>query len=86
MQRRQALKLAGAAALAGATGLPRIAAAAEKTMVVVVKIAGIPWFNLLERGVKQAGSRFGVDASMIGPANVDPAQQVKLVEDLIAKK
>ncbi len=23
---------------------------------------------------------------MIGPANVDPAQQVKLVEDLIAKK
>jgi simple sugar transport system substrate-binding protein len=27
-----------------------------------------------------------MNASMVGPANVDPAQQVKLLEDLIAKK
>jgi simple sugar transport system substrate-binding protein len=61
-------------------------AQAEKKMVVVVKIAGIPWFNALENGVKKGGTDLKVDASMVGPANVDPAQQVKLLEDLIAQK
>jgi simple sugar transport system substrate-binding protein len=85
MNRRETLKLIGAAALAG-TAIPKFAFAAEPTMVVVVKIAGIPWFNALESGVKKAGTDFQIDASMVGPANVDPAQQVKLIEDLIAKK
>ncbi|HUZ62076.1 MAG TPA: substrate-binding domain-containing protein [Acetobacteraceae bacterium] len=87
MDRRSTLKLFGAAAAAGAMGLPGGAfAAGEKQMVTVVKIAGIPWFNLLEKGLIKAGSQFGIKTSMVGPANVDPAQQVKLVEDLIAKK
>jgi len=87
MNRRETLKLMGATAIAAAAGLPaRLAFAAEPTMVVVVKIAGIPWFNALESGVKKAGAEFKIDASMVGPANVDPAQQVKLIEDLIAKK
>ena len=73
--------------MAGAAGLTsRIAFAANSTMVTVVKIAGIPWFNALEKGVKKGGKDFDIDASMVGPANVDPAQQVKLLEDLIAKK
>jgi len=85
MKRRDTMKLMGAAALAGA--MPRLAAAqAEKKMVVVVKIAGIPWFNLVEKGIRKGAQQFGIDASMVGPANVDPAQQVKLLEDLIAKK
>jgi len=86
MDRRQTLRLMGAAALAGAAQFPLAARAAEPEMVVVVKIAGIPWFNALEQGVLRAGKDLGVNASMVGPANVDPAQQVKLVEDLIAKK
>jgi simple sugar transport system substrate-binding protein len=87
MNRRETLKLMGGAALAGAVGLPALPAlAADKTMVVVVKIAGIPWFNALEQGVLKGKKDFSIDASMIGPANVDPAQQVKLLEDLIAKK
>ncbi|MEO8668241.1 MAG: autoinducer 2 ABC transporter substrate-binding protein [Bauldia sp.] len=87
MNRRVALKLMGAAAIAAAIGLPaNVAFAADPSMVVVVKIAGIPWFNALETGVVKAGKEFGIDASMVGPANVDPAQQVKLLEDLIAKK
>jgi simple sugar transport system substrate-binding protein len=86
MDRRQTLKLIGAGAVAGAVGMPSIVRAAAPEMVVVVKIAGIPWFNNLEKGVQKAGADLGVNASMIGPANVDPAQQVKLVEDLIAKK
>ena len=87
MDRRKILKLVGGVALVGAAGFPRLAAAeAQKEMVVVVKIAGIPWFNALENGVKKGGKDFEIDASMVGPANVDPAQQVKLLEDLIAKK
>ena len=55
-------------------------------MVTVVKIAGIPWFNAGNKGIQSGGKDFGIDATMVGPANVDPAQQVKLLEDLIAKK
>jgi simple sugar transport system substrate-binding protein len=77
----------GAAALAAVTGMTsRLAFAANPTMVVVVKIAGIPWFNAVDKGIKKGGKEFNIDASMVGPANVDPAQQVKLLEDLIAKK
>src|SRR5689334_7361963 len=87
MNRRQTLRLFCATALLTAAGLGSpISYAAEPSMVVVVKIAGIPWFNALEQGVQKAGKEFGIDASMVGPANVDPAQQVKLIEDLIAKK
>ena len=87
MDRRKTLKALGSAAMAGAAGLTsRIAFAANSTMVTVVKIAGIPWFNALKKGVKKGGKDFDIDASMVGPANVDPAQQVKLLEDLIAKK
>jgi simple sugar transport system substrate-binding protein len=58
----------------------------QKKMVTVVKISGIPWFNALENGVKKADTDFGIDGSVVGPANLDPTQQVKLLEDLIARK
>jgi simple sugar transport system substrate-binding protein len=87
MNRRKTLKALGGAALAGTASLTsQIAFAANATMVTVVKIAGIPWFNAVEKGIKKGAKDFNIDASMIGPANVDPAQQVKLLEDLIAKK
>ncbi|BBK33161.1 periplasmic binding protein [Allostella humosa] len=81
------LSLLAAGAAGGVLGLPHLAAAQDRrTMVTVVKIAGIPWFNALERGVLRGAKEFDLAASMIGPANVDPAQQVKLLEDLIARK
>ena len=87
MDRRKTLKALGSAAIAGASGLTgQIAWGAAATMVTVVKIAGIPWFNAVEKGIKKGAKDFNIDASMVGPANVDPAQQVKLLEDLIAKK
>ncbi|MBW4023050.1 MAG: autoinducer 2 ABC transporter substrate-binding protein [Proteobacteria bacterium] len=86
MSRRRAAGLLGAGALAVA-GLPRIAqAAAEKNMTTVVKIQGVPWFNFLDEGLVEGGKKFGINTSMVGPVNVDPAQQVRLVEDQIAKK
>jgi simple sugar transport system substrate-binding protein len=54
-------------------------------IAVVVKITGIPWFNRLEEGVKQAADELEVNAYQVGPADADPAQQVKMVEDLISK-
>lgn len=87
MRKRDTLKLMGAAAVIGALGVSGFAFAQDqKTMVTVVKIAGIPWFNALENGIKKGGTDFSINASMVGPANVDPAQQVKLLEDLIAQK
>lgn len=54
-------------------------------IAVVVKITGIPWFNRMEEGVNQSATELGVNAYQVGPADADPAQQVKLVEDLISK-
>lgn len=59
--------------------------AKEYEIAIVVKIGGIPWFNRLEVGVKDAAKELGVNAYMVGPADADPAQQVKMVEDLVAK-
>ncbi|MBI9094047.1 MAG: autoinducer 2 ABC transporter substrate-binding protein [Sphaerochaeta sp.] len=55
-------------------------------IVTVVKITGIPWFNRLEEGVTKAANDLGINAYQIGPADADPAQQVKMIEDLISKK
>jgi len=60
-------------------------AAVVYEIATVVKITGIPWFNRLEEGVKQAGDELGIKTYQIGPADADPAQQVKMVEDLIIK-
>ena len=54
-------------------------------IATVVKITGIPWFNRMEVGVNRAADELGVNAYQIGPADADPAQQVRMVEDLISK-
>lgn len=60
--------------------------AAGEEVAVVVKIGGIPWFTVMEKGIQKAGAETSLDASMVGPTTADPAQQVRAVEDLIAKK
>ncbi len=54
-------------------------------IATVVKITGIPWFNRMEAGVDRAAKELGVNAYQVGPADADPAQQVRMVEDLISK-
>jgi simple sugar transport system substrate-binding protein len=74
-------------ALAFVAGTGSLVAQGNKTIVTVVKIAGIPWFNRLEEGVKEFGKTTpGYTASQTGPAEADAAQQLKLIEDLVAKK
>ena len=59
--------------------------AEQQEIAVVVKISGIPFYNVFEEGVKQAAKDLNVNAYQLGPVEFDPAQQVKIVEDLIAK-
>jgi len=54
-------------------------------IAVVVKIAGIPWFNRMAEGVEQAAKELGVNAYLVGPATADPAPQVQMVEDLVTR-
>jgi simple sugar transport system substrate-binding protein len=61
------------------------AAAQDSDMVTVVKIAGINWFNRMEEGVTAWGEENGVNATLVGPAEADAAQQIPIIEDLIAK-
>ncbi len=86
MKRREFVAAAGGVAALGALGVPVSARAAMPTMTTVAKIVGVPYFSLLEQGLVSGGQRFGIASTMIGPAHVDPAQQVRLVEDTIARK
>jgi len=54
-------------------------------IAVVVKIAGIPWFNRMAEGVKKAAKELGVNAYLVGPSTADPAAQVQMVADLITR-
>ncbi len=46
----------------------------------------MPWFNRMGEGVVQAGKEFNLNASQVGPSSTDAPQQVKIIEDLIARK
>lgn len=61
------------------------AAEGDLTFVTVVKIAGINWFNRMEEGVVAWGKENGVNATLVGPAEADAAQQIPIIEDLIAQ-
>jgi ABC-type sugar transport system substrate-binding protein len=55
-------------------------------IAVVPKLVGIPYFNASEKGAQQAADDLGVELIYTGPTQADAAQQVKVIEDLIAKK
>ncbi|WP_415270886.1 autoinducer 2 ABC transporter substrate-binding protein [Leminorella richardii] len=62
------------------------AMAKEIEVVNISKVAGMPWFNRMGDGVEKAGKDLGIKAYQIGPSSTDAPQQVKIIEDLIAKK
>lgn len=56
------------------------------SIVTVVKVTGENWFTRMEQGVVAYGKdNTGVKTSQIGPAKADSAQQLRLIEDLVAK-
>lgn len=62
------------------------AAGGKKTIVMVVKAEGIPWFDNMRLGIQAFAKDYpDIDAYQTGADTADPAAQVKIVEDLIAK-
>nr|WP_245418037.1 substrate-binding domain-containing protein [Cohaesibacter celericrescens] len=57
-----------------------------KSITTVVKISGIPWFDRMHTGVKKfAEANPDMDIKQVGPATADSAQQLQIIQDLIAK-
>lgn len=61
------------------------AAASDQSMVVVVKLTGVGWFDRMEEGVAAFASRTGVDARQDGGDDASPEKQVAVVQNLIAQ-
>lgn len=79
--------IAAAAVALGALSGVAAFADTKPTIVTVVKVTGENWFTRMSEGVAQYGKDHpDVDTSQIGPAKADAAQQVHLIEDLVARK
>ena len=49
----------------------------------VPQIVGIPYFNAMEAGGKDAAGKFGVEFVYTGPTDTNPAEQLRIVNGLI---
>jgi simple sugar transport system substrate-binding protein len=62
------------------------AAGKQKTIVMVVKLEGVAWFDNMRLGITAFGKDYpDINAYQTGAATADPAAQAKIVEDLTAK-
>jgi len=77
----------GALYVFGGTGKDSKKAAKEEYEIVyVAKLIGIPWFNITEDGMMDTAEKLGnVKAYVVGAPDPDPAQQARMVEDMVAK-
>lgn len=67
------------------TFVPQEVSAQNYTIATVVKLSGVSWFERMQVGVENFAEDTGHDAYQIGPSKADVAQQVKMIEDLIAQ-
>ncbi len=79
------LLIVSAVSFANGGGEGKAAADDELTIVVMPKLVGIPYFNAAEKGAVAAGKDLGVNVIYTGPTTADAAQQVRMVEDFIAR-
>ncbi len=56
------------------------------TIATVAKVDGIAWFEEMREGVKKFAADTGHDAFLQGPAQADAAQQIQILESLIAQR
>ena len=79
--------LLGNIGLAALGGLGVAYAQQEKTVAIVVKVAGDPWWTRMEEGLKEVDAASDqVRVFMQGVSQSDAALQAQLIEDLIAQK
>lgn len=86
ISRRTIVKGAAALGVASTMGSFKALAANSPPQIGIVGKVKIPWFDNVAKGVVQAGKDLSVSASIINPTTDDPAEQVRAIEDLIAKK
>lgn len=88
MKAKNRLSALALTALAGglflSAGAPE-AQAEEYTIATVVKVDGIAWFDRMRTGVEEFGEETGQDTFLLGPSQADAAEQVRIIEDLIAQ-
>jgi len=63
--------------------------AAEDTyeIVFIPKLVGIPWFTAMENGLKDYSKEMGgIDVTVVGAPDTDPAAQARILEDAIAQE
>jgi simple sugar transport system substrate-binding protein len=68
-----------------ATGAEKKKAGGKFEIVMVVKLEGVAWFDNMRLGIEQFAKDTGQNAYQIGADTADPAAQVALIEDLVAK-
>ena len=68
-----------------AAGAKEDASSETFTIATVVKVDGHAWFERMKVGIDAYAKESGNEAFMVGPAQADAAEQVKVVEDLIAQ-
>jgi simple sugar transport system substrate-binding protein len=60
--------------------------ASGETITTIVKISGIPWFDRMETGVDLYAEKHpNMNISQVGPSAADSAQQLQIIQDLIAR-
>lgn len=58
----------------------------DMTMINVVKVEGLPWFNRMAVGVENFAKATGINATQEGADDTSPQKQVQLIADLIPSR
>src|ERR1700761_7891294 len=61
-------------------------AADKKVFAVVPKALGVPFYADAEKGCKEEAAKIGAECLFTGPAQLDDAEQGRIVRDLVTKK
>ena len=78
--------LATVATTALLLGLGGQALAADKVFALVPKALGVPFYADAEKGCKEEAAKIGAQCLFTGPAQLDDAEQSRIVRDLITRK
>ena len=78
--------LAGAAGLGSLMAIgPASAQDKPKIFAMVPKLVGVPFYTDVETGCKEEAKKLGIECLFTGPTQVDEAEQVRVIRDLITR-
>jgi ribose transport system substrate-binding protein len=77
--------LAGVAVCSLALTVGLHAAGKQKTFAIVPKSISISFYNDVEKGCKEEGTKLGVNVIYTGPDTADAAKQVQVLQDLVSR-